>query len=48
MKIPKADQNKFPQKKKTSKVDEKQELMLQLVEFLIKYLSEMRKFPYVC
>ena len=29
-------------------MDEKQELMLQIVDFLIKYLSEMRKFPYVC
>ena len=48
IKLSKAEQNKFPQKKKTSKVDEKYEYMSEIVEFLIKYLLKMRSFTYVC
>ena len=48
MKVNKVDKDKGPQKKKTSKVDERKEQIIETVDFLIKYLIKLRQFPYVC
>ena len=47
MKLTKAEKDRGPQKKITSKVDEKQEHMLEVVDKLIHYLCKMRMFPFV-
>lgn len=48
IKIPKAQQNKPAPKKKTSKIDEKQEQMIEILEMMIKYMTKLRQYPYVC
>ena len=47
IKTPKG-QVKLPIKKKLSKVDEKRENLLEIADFLIKYMIELRKYPFVC
>ena len=48
IKTKKGEKVKMPTKKKLSKVDEKREAALEIIEFLIKYMIKLRQYPFVC